>query len=97
MPLFDFKCDGCGRVFENQYVVRSDRTIDCDKCGVPTKRLFPMSVHTKIGSVIDSKSPGKRVKEKNEKLKKRESGYSHEQKSMRKDIERKVAEKMKEN
>jgi putative FmdB family regulatory protein len=97
MPLFDFKCEKCGRTFINQYVVRSDKVIDCSDCKVPTVRLFPTSVHTKIGSVVDATNVGKRIREKNEKLKKRESGYKHEQKSLREHIERKVNESLKDN
>jgi hypothetical protein len=95
MPLYDLKCDSCGLLVEDYYVSNLEKMIKCKQCGEIMRQLFPMSVHTKIGSVIDSKNVGKRIREKNEKLKKRESGYAHEEQNLRKKITKLTEERLK--
>ena len=95
MPIFDFICPDCGIVLDNYYVRKS--IPKCKKCGKIMCQKFPMSVHTKIGSVVDSTDVGKRIKEKNTRLKKRESGYAHEEQNLRKKMNKMVEDKMKEN
>jgi hypothetical protein len=94
MPIFDFVCPDCDIALKN-YCVR--KTLPkCSRCGKYMCKAFPLSVHTKIGSVVDSKDVGKRIKEKNDRLKKRESGYAHEEQNLRKKMNKMVEEKMRE-
>jgi hypothetical protein len=55
---------------------------------------LPPLVHSKIGISVDGKDRGKVVKEKNEQLKRREAGYSHETKALKRDIEKRTQEKI---
>ena len=39
MPLYDFKCDGCGRVTED-WARMEQRELECSKCGHSMRRLI---------------------------------------------------------
>jgi hypothetical protein len=47
---------------------------------------FPGTLHTKIGASLDSTDPGKVTRQKNEALKKKWSGYKHEEQNLRNKI-----------
>ncbi|MFA5723968.1 MAG: zinc ribbon domain-containing protein [Candidatus Pacearchaeota archaeon] len=93
MPLFDFKCPECD--FEELDITNPELSRLCVKCGTTMNRLFPTRIHSKIGTSVDSKDPGQVTREKNNQLKRREDGYSHETSSLRDKIERQLKEKQK--
>ena len=87
MPSYDYECKNCGH--ETSHNVKSsdrDVKIPCSECSAPLNRLFPIRIHTKIGSSIDSIDSGKVTKEKNDKLKKKWSGYKGEEQNLRSQI-----------
>jgi formylmethanofuran dehydrogenase subunit A len=73
--------------------VKDSNTIIC-YCGGIMHRMIA-GAHTKIGMSMDAKDPGKVTMDKNEALKKRESGYSHEERNLRADIGRTIEERSK--
>jgi hypothetical protein len=101
MPLFDYKCPICGAIKKDVFIDRTymkqgvpDIKVMCeDSCGTVMQRMVSL-VHTKVGTSVDSRDPGKVTREKNEKLKKRESGYKHEERNLREDIKRKTQERL---
>ena len=96
MPLYDYECINCGH--EVSHNVRSadrDDVMDCSECSAPLNRLFPAKVHTKIGSSVDSMDAGKVTQEKNEKLKKKWSGYKGEEQNLRSQLTAMANEKVK--
>lgn len=86
MPCYDFKCSECGHI-EKDVLASSETTTQlCPKCSATMLRMLPNSTHTKVGASIDGKDPGRVTQEKNDQLKKKHSGYSHEQQSAREKI-----------
>lgn len=98
MPLYDYKCAKCDNIEVDFFVKRSsDPGPDCVHCGEPMKRLAASTIHTKIGASVDSKDVGKRIKQKNEQLKKKWSGYQRDDQNLRREITKMTDEKMKES
>src|SRR5271157_5723697 len=100
MPLFDYKCRKCGALEEDVFIDRTymkegkpDIQVICRNCDGVMTRQIPL-VHTKVGTSVDARDPGKVTREKNEKLKKRESGYRHEERNLREDIKKKTQERL---
>lgn len=50
MPIFEYKCDKCGEVFE-KLVSKSDAKVECEKCGSKKvdKQLSAFSASVKEG------------------------------------------------
>lgn len=98
MPLYTYTCPHCGHVDDNVVVSVSKRDEKrlCKQCEKEMERNFPLSAHTVVEGSVDSKDVGAVIKQKNEALKAREAGYSHESKNVRRDIESKT-QKIKEN
>jgi putative FmdB family regulatory protein len=45
MPLYEYYCDKCDRVFESlQSIARSDQPVACPDCGRKSDRIMPTSV-----------------------------------------------------
>ena len=87
MPLYDFKCDTCGKVVENfRYLSNLDEAEICPACSKEMRRLFPTNTHAVIDSEMDSKPRSQVVKEHNEKLKQKHAGYEGDSYSMRQKI-----------
>jgi len=40
MPLYDYACTQCGRVFEVRHGFDDSHTAPCDACGAPVRRVF---------------------------------------------------------
>lgn len=40
MPLYDFKCNSCGKLTEDVYAKADDKTLTCS-CGSIADRMFP--------------------------------------------------------
>jgi len=95
MPCYDFACENCDLVKEDVIVKDIKEKVLCSECDKPMKKLFPISVHTKVGNALDGADIGRKVREKNEKLKKREAGYSHDDKNLRRDITKRLEESKK--
>ena len=100
MPIFDYKCPGCGAVKKDVFIDQTqmkrgvpDVFIVCYGCETVMKRKVPL-VHTKVGTSVDARDSGKVTREKNEKLKKRESGYRHEERNLREEITKKTKERL---
>lgn len=91
MPVYDFMCPNCG--YEEYDVINQKESRVCSKCKKIMVRLFPVNVHTKIGTSVDSEDPGVVTMRKNEQLKRRESGYSHESDSLRDKIQKQIRKK----
>lgn len=95
MPIFDFKCKSCGTVERDILVSKQDPTPQlCTGCGDDMDKIFPKSVHTKVGTSVDGKDVGKVVQQKNEQLKKQYGGYSYEEQNMRKHVESMAIDRM---
>jgi len=95
MPLYDYECTNCGH--EASHTVPSssrDDVMPCSECSAPLNRLFPTNTHTKIGSSVDSMDAGKVTQEKNEKLKKKWSGYKGEEQNLRSQLTAMANEKI---
>ena len=52
MPLYEYKCDACGRVDEVIQAMNGPHEHFCEICGEPARRLFPAGVRT----VVDFRS-----------------------------------------
>ena len=96
MPIFDYKCQKCGAKQRDVFVrsVRESEHLVCRICEGPLTKMIS-HVHVRVGNSVDSQNPGKVIQEKNEQLKRRESGYHHEERHLREDVERRVREKSK--
>ena len=98
MPVYNYRCISCPVVLKNYFKKRfDDPGPNCPQCLTPMEQLAPSSIHTKIGSSIDSRDVGKRVKQKNEQLKKKWSGYERDEQNLRKEITKRTEEKTKES
>ena len=94
MPLYNYTCEHCGHAETDILCsVAKSAMRACSKCGNAMTRVFPRVIHTKIGVSVDGKDPGKKIQGKNDQLKRRESGYSHEEKNLREKIAKRVEEK----
>ena len=45
MPLYDFRCDACGLVFE-RFASYEDRENECPECGRSCERILSLGKHT---------------------------------------------------
>lgn len=52
MPIFEFKCGGCGKIFE-KLSKAADRKADCPDCGKKAEKIF--SAFNAIGNSPFSK------------------------------------------
>ena len=95
MPCYDFICPQ-GHKDEDVFITRQQLTDVrvCVQCQQPMKREFPRSLHTRVGTSVDSKDSGSVIREKNEKLKAMFAGYGHEQESIREKVTRYAQEKV---
>ncbi len=99
-PLVTRMCENCGTFFESTFRY-FEKHSDCPNCE-PGCKLVPFSnkntaPHVFIDGSWDGVPVGKKIQEKNEQLKRKYAGYSHEQKSMREEITRVTQEKLKHN
>lgn len=91
------KCSEYNNVIE-RYVFGSNQVLFCETCDERLMKIFPLSVHIKgVGHEVDGKDLGKVTQEKNEKLKKKWSGYSYEEDNLRSKITKMVEEKKSKN
>jgi len=44
MPIYDFKCPGCGRKQKDVFVKSWDEKVKCIQCGADMKKLVPTGV-----------------------------------------------------
>jgi len=91
VPNYTYKCTNieCENYENNieHYVSDSGEIFYCIVCKEPLQRLFPLNVHVVgAGREKDGKDLGKVTREKNEKLKKMWSGYSHEEQNLREKV-----------
>jgi len=51
MPLYEYKCPECGKVFEDRKTFEEYlSTSECPACGTPSKRaITPMIIHWGVG------------------------------------------------
>ena len=48
MPIFEYKCPVCGKIFEE--LVRScDVQVECPECKVPAQRSYSGKIYTSLG------------------------------------------------
>ena len=40
MPVYDYRCDGCGHTFEVFHGVDERPEVRCERCGQPARKLF---------------------------------------------------------
>ncbi len=63
MPIYEYRCQGCGEVFEYQQRMSEDPKTTCEKCGGTLERLISRSAfHLKGGGwykdLYSSPKPG---------------------------------------
>ncbi len=47
MPLYEYYCERCNKVFESlQAISKSDQPVACPKCGRPSDRIMPTTFAT---------------------------------------------------
>ena len=88
MPLYDYVCPQCHTEMADVFVAASD-TVLCSRCNNPMVRKMVI-VHAKVGTSVDNHPVGQVVRQKNDRLKKQWSAYSHQEKQLRREIERRV-------
>ncbi len=67
MPLYDYACSGCGRVYEVRHGFDEVYERSCEACGAPLRRVFNAAPVLFKGSgfyVTDSRRSAKAVSEK---------------------------------
>jgi len=60
MPLYDYACTQCGRVFEIRHGFDESHSAPCEACGAPVRRVFKAAPVLFKGSgfyVTDSRRP----------------------------------------
>lgn len=94
MPLFRFRCECKHEGVEFLNSVNDIKEVKCSECGRVMERCVSHSIHTKVGSSIDSKDSGNVTKQKNTHLKRMWAGYSHEAQSLKEKISKMADEKI---
>ncbi len=52
MPLYDFRCERCGEVFEKLVLGIDGKEVKCPKCKVVAKRQMGSIVHFEFKGVL---------------------------------------------
>jgi predicted amidophosphoribosyltransferase len=92
-------CPVCGKGFKASFDY-FEKNPNCPDCGSPLKYFDKFSVssnHVVIDGVWDSKDRGKVIREKNDQVKAKFSGYSYEQKSIKEKVTSMVNSKINNN
>ena len=98
MAIYNYKCKNkeCSeynKIIE-KYIFNLTEILFCKNCNKELTKIFPLNVHVKgVGKEVDGKDLGKVTQEKNERLKKKWSGYSYEEQNLRSKINKMVEEK----
>ncbi len=48
MPIYEYRCDDCGALFEVFQKMSDDPLVECEKCGGPLRKVMhPVAIHFK--------------------------------------------------
>lgn len=100
MAVYNYKClnvscNSYNKIVEH-FVYNPSTTVYCKHCNSPLKRQFPFSVNViGVEKEKNGNDLGKVIKEKNESLKRKWSGYSYEEQNLRKKITKITEDKLK--
>lgn len=98
MPLFNFVCKNkeCDKydVTVSKIMFGEITVPECEVCHSKMQQRISRTTHTIVGRTQNGRDPGKVIEEKNSSLKRKWSGYSHEEQNIRKDVTARAEEKL---
>ena len=99
MAIYNYKCTNPNckefNISYERYVSNPSHIVSCNLCQGNMVRMFPLKTHiVGVGKEKDGKDLGKVIKEKNESLKKKWSGYSYEEQNLRSKINEMTEERI---
>jgi len=68
MPIYEYKCNSCGKITEKMESIKSEvREIDCPECSGVSERVMSVTNHKMDSGLITNQNPCKNLDDSNPK------------------------------